>query len=169
MNKQKLRLDRWRQKKLLYLYDSLGKKKKKKTHGEEAAAVTDMTRQSQLVVIHYVSLLSNELCCICSSVTASCRMPSDTAGSGWPSTLSSLLEQAGFLHPSAFQLCSTRLPTILQFCPSQTLQIRRGLKSCFCSPLNRRLAQLKVKSCPNWLHCVCVYVCRCVSVCVFRQ
>lgn len=88
--------------------------------GEESPPGTEIKLQPQLAVEHYVRLLSNELCCVCSRLAASCHMPSDTSRSGWASTLSSQWNEQRFSIPvsqRSFQLCGPRLPTILQVFP----------------------------------------------------
>lgn len=49
---------------------------------EEAPPVADIKLQPQLMVMHYVGLLSDEVYLMCCSVAASCHVASDPSGSG---------------------------------------------------------------------------------------
>lgn len=117
--------------------------------------------KSQLVVTLYARLPSNELHCN-NSVTASCHKPSDTLGSWWTCTWT-LSSQWNKLSSSwvgeTFSSAAADFPESSSFLFfSQTVQIRCGLKSCFCSLLNGREAEQKVLSCWNGFR-VCVCVC----------
>lgn len=134
------------------LVSSMPPQKKSYSYGEEAAPATDIIQQSQLVVIHYFRLLSDELCCICSSMAASCHMPSD-----WVNIHFVLkLKQAGFLHPCESAGLSALQQKIAHFFGENGTNPPHWLKSCFCSLLNESGARLKVMSCPNGFYFMCV-------------